>query len=336
MKLRTQLLLISVGLWLGILAVINTLFLQWNAVWLELGGVALYAASYWVLAALVLKPVEILANQTSEALAGSRVTLAIRAQSPELHQLVGSLDGIFLRLHASKKAMHQFLGDASHELRTPLTVISAYLQLLGQPESQANAEYVAKSIEKMTIEAQRMQRLIDDLLQLAEIGESAPLGGSEAVDLSRLVTVEADSLRDLQPDRPVTLALPSQAFVMGNADLLAQLVANLFANIRRHTAANAPVQVDLVSGVTWVSLTCNDGGPGLSAEAYASGIQHFQRYDQSRSRDSGGSGLGMSIMASIVERHGGQISVSPSVLGGLCTRITFPLQQVALNPGTQF
>jgi signal transduction histidine kinase len=324
-RTRTSLVLIAAGILLVLFLAVDAIFDLWGFFMLQSAMAVLFTAGLWIVSGISFNSIEQLATQTDEVIAGRRAAYSVKTRSTDVLQLLAGMEEMLLRLQASKKAMHQFLGDASHELRTPLTVISAYLQLLEQPQTQQNPEYLAKSLAKMTTEANRMQRLIDDLLQLAEIGENAPLGKSEPVDISRLLTFELESLGDLQPERPITSNIAGTVFVKGNADLLAQLCANLFANLRRHTAATAPVQVDLVTGATWVSITVNDGGPGLSDDAYAAGVQHFQRYDQSRSRESGGSGLGMSIMASIVERHGGQISLSKSVLGGLCTRITLPV-----------
>lgn len=324
MRLRTQILLASVGVMLAIILLVDLFAGLWHLFALELAGMALYAAAFFIVTEILLRGVEKVAQQTAEVIAGARAVLAVEARSSEVKKLVLNLDELLLRLQASKKAMHQFLGDASHELRTPLTVISAYLQLLSQPDAAANAEYIKKSVDKMSVEANRMQRLIDDLLQLAEIGESASLRQTQPVDVSAIINFEIESLRDIQPSRPVIATVAGPAFVQGNSDLLAQLFGNLFANLRRHTAASAEVHVELMAGASWVTLTVNDAGPGLADEAYDAGIQHFQRYDQGRSRATGGSGLGMSIMASIVERHGGQIAISRSGLGGLCTRITLP------------
>ena len=322
MKLRAQLLLGAVAVILVILIAVNQFAGWWPFLGLELAGVAIFAAGFWFVGGILLADIPKLTRQTNEVVSGARPVLALRGNSQEVRDLVGNLDEILLRLQTSKKSMHQFLGDASHELRTPLTVISAYLELLEQPDAQGNAEYVKKSIGKMSEEAHRMQRLIDDLLKLAEVGEAAPIGPTAPVDLAALVRFEVESLQDLQPERKVTANLDGPVWVQGNQDLLAQLLANLFGNLRRHTAVSAEVQVDLIAGASWVTLSCNDAGPGLTDSAYESGIQHFQRYVQDRSRDTGGSGLGMSIMASIVERHGGQMAISRSSLGGLCTRIT--------------
>ena len=322
MKLKLQLLLISVAILLAIILIANLFSGSWDSFGLELAGIGVFAAVFWFVGGAILSDLGKLSRQTSEVASGARPVLALKGTSREMRELVGNLDEILLRLQSSRKSMHQFLGDASHELRTPLTVISAYLELLEQPDAQGNPDYVKKSIGKMSVEAHRMQRLIDDLLKLAEVGEAAPIGPTATVDLAELVRFEVENLQDLQPERKVTANLDGPIWVHGNQDLLAQLLANLFGNLRRHTPASAEVQVDLIAGASWVTLSCNDAGPGLTDSAYQAGIQHFQRYAQDRSRDTGGSGLGMSIMASIVERHGGQMAISRSSLGGLCTRIT--------------
>ncbi|MHB0929685.1 MAG: ATP-binding protein, partial [Candidatus Nanopelagicales bacterium] len=102
-------------------------------------------------------------------------------------------------------------------------------------------------------------------------------------------------------------------------------VGNAFANIRRHTTADDPVHVSLSSDGTSALLVIEDGGPGLSPEMYERGISHFQRFDQSRSRASGGSGLGMSIISAVMGETGGSVKLSPSELGGLRMQYRFPL-----------
>ena len=106
---------------------------------------------------------------------------------------------------------------------------------------------------------------------------------------------------------------------------MVRLLSNVFSNIRRHTPIEAPVNISLKKIRTEVVLIIEDGGPGLPADAYSAGIQFFQRFDQSRSRESGGSGLGMSIMRGIADSAGGTIELHPSTLGGLAVHMTFPI-----------
>ena len=236
----------------------------------------------------------------------------------------------------TQQAMQNFLGDASHELRTPLTVIKGYVEMLST--AKMTAEQKKRAFERVNAEVLRMQGLINDLLMLAELGESKPVE-SGTVDLSAMVSAAVEDLKVLQPKRKVIAAIDSDLVVAGSNEYLSQLVANLFGNIRSHTPDDARVSVSLSAAEGagssagggssagahgGIILTVDDGGPGLPAESYARGISAFQRFDESRSRESGGSGLGMSIMAGIVRQHGGRIDLNQSPLGGLQTVIYLP------------
>jgi signal transduction histidine kinase len=250
--------------------------------------------------------------------------------SRALERMVASLQHAVWVERDTQQAMQNFLGDASHELRTPLTVIKGYVEMLST--AKMTAEQKKRAFERVNAEVLRMQALINDLLMLAELGESKPVE-SGTVDLSAMVSAAVEDLKVLQPKRKVIAAIDSDLVIAGSNEYLSQLVANLFANIRRHTPDDARVSVSLSaaegagSGAGahgGIILTVDDGGPGLPAESYARGISAFQRFDESRSRESGGSGLGMSIMAGIVRQHGGRIDLNQSPLGGLQTVIHLP------------
>ena len=200
-------------------------------------------------------------------------------------------------------------------------MIKGYVEMLST--AKMTAEQKKRAFERVNAEVLRMQGLINDLLMLAELGESKPVE-SGTVDLSSMVSAAVEDLKVLQPKRKVIAAIDSNLVVAGSNEYLSQLVANLFANIRRHTPDDARVSVSLSAAGEGVMLTVDDGGPGLPAESYARGISAFQRFDESRSRESGGSGLGMSIMAGIVRQHGGRIDLNQSPLGGLQTVIYLP------------
>lgn len=222
----------------------------------------------------------------------------------------------------TQQAMQNFLGDASHELRTPLTVVKGYVELLST--QNMDEEQRARAFSRVNSEVIRMETLINDLLLLAELGESKPVGAG-SVDLSDLVLAAVQDLKTLQPERSVATSVEVGILLQGTPELIQQLVSNLFANLRRHTPADTRVSVSLSRTGNMATLTIDDAGPGLPAESYARGINHFQRFDASRSRESGGSGLGMSIMAAVVRQHSGTIELNPSPLGGLQTVINLPL-----------
>ena len=254
-------------------------------------------------------------------------TAEIDELSRALNRMVESLQHAVWVERDTQLAMQNFLGDASHELRTPLTVIKGYVEMLSS--KNMTAEQKDRAFERVNAEVTRMQGLINDLLMLAELGEAKPVE-TGMVNLSTLVQAAVDDLKALQPKRKVSASIDANLNIAGSAEYLAQLVANLFGNLRRHTPDDAKVTVSLsaveatANTPAGIELTVDDGGPGLPAESYSRGISAFQRFDDSRSRESGGSGLGMSIMAGIVRQHGGRIELNQSPLGGLQTVIFMP------------
>ena len=246
-----------------------------------------------------------------------------------LSHMVNSLQNSIELERDTQQNMQTFLGDASHELRTPLTVIKGYVELL-QKNPDAGAEQTARAYERMLSEANRMDALIKDLLLLAELGETKTdtkiMSELSVIDLSAVVGTAVDDLRILQPTRPVVVSIEPNVMVLGARDLILQVLANLTSNIRRHTLVTDSLRVSLRNeDDLFAVLSFDDGGRGLPEEFYAAGINHFQRFDNSRSRESGGSGLGMSILAAIVRKHGGEVKLEKSDLGGLRTEIRLPL-----------
>jgi two-component system OmpR family sensor kinase len=172
-------------------------------------------------------------------------------------------------------------------------------------------------------EVQRMERLVSDLLLLTELGEQRVIH-DERIDVSGIVQIHLDDFRTLEPDRAIDSDIEQGVSVVGSRSRVERLLQNLFSNIRRHTPANASVRVILHEQGDVMELWIEDGGPGLPAAAYESGPQGFMRFDSSRSRESGGSGLGMSIIAAVVKDLNGAIIFRPSDLGGLAVCVRLP------------
>lgn len=211
--------------------------------------------------------------------------------------------------------MQRFLADASHELRTPLTVIKGYSEMLAKGQISVESDR-KKAFDRVNSEIVRMENLIHDLLLLAELGETTePI--REEVDLSELVGSYARDFKTLNSERSVAIEIEDGITCMGSADHLKRLILNIFNNISRHTPVAAPVQIKLSRNAKRVSLLIEDGGPGLPTTSYRDGIELLNRFDTSRSRESGGSGLGLSIIAAIVHEHGGTLALRKSTLGGL-------------------
>ncbi len=297
---------------------------------LTLVGVSLAIVISYVLIRRDLKVIDQVIDAADEISQGrTDASIPTTGGNAEVDQLTDALQRMVLSLqHAveleqdTQKRMQMFLGDASHELRTPLTVIKGYVEMLGSSQDMSE-EQRERAYLRLNTEIRRMEKLISDLLLLARLGDETE-EPFERVDLSDIALGGVEDLQMLDPERPVTVDISEGIFVQGSAALLNQFVANAVGNIRRHTSSEVPVAIALRVEGSDAVLVIEDGGSGLSDEAYAAGIQHFQRFDPSRSRASGGSGLGMSIMGAIVRKHAGSVGISRSELGGLRIEARLP------------
>ena len=218
--------------------------------------------------------------------------------------------------------IQNFIGDASHELRTPLTVIKGYIELI-RSKQNIDPEQQEKFLERVATETQRMEELISELLLLAELGERPEID-REIFDVASLATGFIDDLKVLQPERVITKEFLAPLMISGSQRLLAQLFSNIFSNARRHTAKSDAVELRIEKSKDFCTITYNDAGPGLPDEFIQSGVSEFSRFDRSRSRATGGSGLGLSIVSAIVKAHAGEISFGKNAMGGLSLTIKLP------------
>jgi len=223
------------------------------------------------------------------------------------------------RLMAEQQsAMQRFLGDASHELRTPLTVIKGYVDLARNTTDMKRQD---NYLEKSSGQIFRMESIIDDLLLLAEVGEME----SDTVENIKLAVVLRDQvevLQALQPLREITMEVGADLTVTGDKKLVERAIANIFSNVRRHTPEDAAVNIELSREGGTVTLVIEDGGAGL--DEYPEKSRTLKRFTARRSVEGGGSGLGLSIISSVVERYHGSLHLSQSHLGGLRVEIKLP------------
>jgi len=177
-------------------------------------------------------------------------------------------------------------------------------------------------MSKVSAESARMSALVDDLLLLARLDSGRPLA-SEPVDLSRLVVAAVDDARVVDPLRTWSLQLPEEPVVVpGDEQRLHQVVTNLLGNARRHTPAGTGVTTGLAQEDGHVLLTVHDTGPGIPADVDV--FERFTRGDSSRTRASGGAGLGLSLVAAIAGAHHGAVSVE-SQPGDTTFTVTLPV-----------
>ena len=216
--------------------------------------------------------------------------------------------------------MQDFLGDAAHELRTPLTVVKGYAQLL--EGNKLEPERTALAFNRLNSEIKRMEMLIADLLILAELGEENS-DEFEQVNLSQLLFENIRDCSAVAPHLHIEQLIEEDVTLQGSEKYLQRFISNALTNIRVHTQGAIPVRVTLKNSGE-ITLIIEDGGPGLPANSYGEQIQGLKRFDRSRSRESGGSGLGLSIMSAVIERHKGRLSLKRSALGGLAIEVQLP------------
>jgi signal transduction histidine kinase len=247
------------------------------------------------------------------------------AVSNYLFRRDNQLNDVVNSLQKNQDNMREFLGDASHELRTPLTVIKGYVEILSKNQT-ADITKTAEYYARVGHEIERMQSLINDLLLIAELEDQTPIA-PEIINFSREVAHLSNDLKTLQPMRPMETKIEPGILVNISHNYAQQMLANIFANLRRHTPEDSQVLIVLATAGNKAVLTISDAGPGLPEEVYKSGIQYFQRFDRSRSREAGGSGLGMTIMKRIIENAGGTITLRKSEFSGLEIEISLPVNR---------
>jgi two-component system OmpR family sensor kinase len=240
-----------------------------------------------------------------------------------LNSMLSQIEAAFAERTRSEQRLRRFIADASHELRTPLTSIRGYSELLrrGAERSPTDAALARRRIEE---EAIRMSVLVDDMLLLARLDQGRPLE-QEPVDLWRIARDARADASAVAPERTITVAAPEHVVVTGDDMRLRQVVGNLVRNALVHTPPTAPVEIDLRRQDGHALLTVADHGPGLPAGALPRVFEPFYRADDGRSRDRGGAGLGLSIVAAVVASHHGEVRVTETPGGGATFEVQLPL-----------
>ena len=262
-------------------------------------------------------------GRTADAIAGGDLSQRVARAEPrtEVGRLGLTLNSMLGRIEESDRKLRSFVADASHELRTPLAAVRAYAELF-QRGADRRPEDLVRAMVGISRESERMSALVEDLLLLARLDEGRELA-RDPVRLDEVAGEAVETARTVDPARPVDLAA-EPAIVLGDRTALRQVVDNLLGNVRSHTPpeTRAHVRVQAVDGK--VVLEVADEGPGMSAEHAARVFERFYRADPSRSRDSGGAGLGLSIVSAVTESLGGTLALDTREGEGSTFRITLP------------
>jgi two-component system OmpR family sensor kinase len=293
-----------------------------------LAGLVLLAT---LIVRLGLRPLERMGH-TAEAIAAGDLSQRVSPATPRteigrlglaLNGMLSQIESAFAERTQSEQRLRRFIADASHELRTPLTSIRGYAELLrrGAQRSPADSELARRRIEE---EAMRMGVLVDDMLLLARLDQGRPLERTP-VDLQVIVHDARADASAVAPGRPVTVTAPEPVVVAGDDMRLRQVVGNLVRNALVHTPPATPIEIGLGRRNGHALLTVADHGPGLPPDVAARVFEPFYRGDAGRSRDRGGSGLGLSIVAAVVAAHQGSVKVGRTPGGGATFEVELPI-----------
>lgn len=215
------------------------------------------------------------------------------------------------------------MAGASHELRTPLAHLVAKIEAMRdgvRPLNQDQLTSLALSVDHLT-------KLVDDLYLLTLADASALVCNRQPERLDRIVSDTVAAAREelSEHDLRVETSLDSPVHVSGDAKHLRQIVDNLLGNCYRHATRGGRVSVNLKRQDGWAEMVVTDTGPGVSADALPRLFDRFYRVDRSRSREKGGTGLGLSLVKALAEAHGGEVGAFSAPEGGLGVRVRIPL-----------
>jgi len=292
-------------------------------------------------------------EHTAVAIAGGDLSRRVPQRDPRtevgrlslaLNQMLGQIENAFAQRTASELAarrsedaarrseeaarqseerMRRFVADASHELRTPLTSIRGFAELTRQRGDSGDAD----TMRRIEDEAKRMGLLVDDLLLLARLDQQRPLR-MEPVDLLPIAADALHTAHAVQPERNIALKILPESeapVVQGDEARLRQVLGNLISNALHHTPADAPVLVSVGTRGGEAVLEVSDSGPGLSDDQKTRVFERFYRADSARTRSTGGSGLGLSIVAALVAAHRGRVTVNDTTPHGATFTVLLPL-----------
>jgi two-component system, OmpR family, sensor kinase len=240
-----------------------------------------------------------------------------------LNSMLAQLESAFRDKETSEARLRRFVADASHELRTPIATIRGYAELFRRGAAE-RPNHLAEVISRVESEATRMGTLVDELLLLARLDQGRPLE-REAVELTTLATDAVNDALATQPARRIALEHTGPLTVTGDPARLRQVLANLLSNILAHTPADAPATVRLRADGEHAVIEVADTGPGLPEHERARVFERFYRSEHARAADTTGSGLGLSIVESVVTAHGGHATITSQQGHGTTVHITLPL-----------
>ncbi|MBJ7261157.1 MAG: HAMP domain-containing histidine kinase [Acidimicrobiia bacterium] len=275
----------------------------------------------WWLTGRALRPVE---QIRSEAAAITGSTIHKRVPEPttndEIGRLARTMNSMLDRLEESSQRQRSFVSDASHELRSPIATIRAQLEVAKRRGADADWPAVA---DRILAEDARLENAVTDLLDLARAEEGENIDA--VVDIDEIVLTEADRYQSSEiVNTTIDTHKVSAGRARGNPAQCTRIVRNLLDNACRH--AKSQVAVSLTTEQEFVVLTVDDDGPGIPLADRDRVFDRFTRLDEGRSRDAGGMGIGLAMVRTIADRHGGSVTIGDAPLGGARFVVRLPAE----------
>lgn len=227
------------------------------------------------------------------------------------------------RLVQIEQMRRDFVGNVSHELRTPLTVFRGYLDTIRSSEEFSQPR-LARPLEQMEAQVQRMETLLSDLLWLSRIESVREERKTVSVDMPALLEELCEELRQSHPQRLIVLELQTREAVSGDYQELRSAVSNLIINALKYSAEEQPVEVSWRSAEDALLLAVRDHGIGIEAQHLPRLTERFYRVDVSRSTRTGGTGLGLAIVKHVAAAHRAELSIDSEPGRGSCFTLRFP------------
>jgi heavy metal sensor kinase len=289
-------------------------------------GVLIAVSGGFVLVRRALKPVNQIARKAEDISQHSlSERLPVVNSGDELEHLSISLNNMIARLEDAIQTSKQFVADASHELRTPLTVLRGELESLAQ-DAQLKAQ-TRESLGSLLEEVDRLTEVVESLLALSKLDAGEAISERIRFDLAELVTTTAEQMSLLAEDKQIRVECDAapDVFVEGDRSRMKQVVVNLLDNAIKYTHNGGNVLLRIARDGDTAVLEVVDNGIGIPTEALPHMFKRFFRVDDSRSREQGGAGLGLSIVKSICAAQGAEVDVTSRPGGGSCFRVRQPL-----------